>query len=131
MTGQRGREHVGTGLLGRGDQRVRAEAEHAGIPDIFAAREVFARPFNVRLLDEGCDLACGTLRDRRALADVSEAGVRMRGRNAERDEPAVARELCRLRDVGLERGEVLDQVIGCEQQERRIRAEVLAHMQRR
>lgn len=130
---------VGQGGAG-GDQHLRRvalqflqhggglEAEHAGVPQVLAAVQVGLGGGLVGFLDEACDPEA--IAQRGALFDIAEAGLGALRGDAEGHQVALGRESASL---GHRRGEgllVADQVVGGKDQQLRLVAEVLLHMQR-
>ena len=142
MASRGGRHHIGADFRGNFEQRVDAETEHAGIPDVIAGRHVALRSLEIWLLDECAHLIARSCRcrwwgerkataqcDRRAHADIAEPGFRMGRADAERDQPAIVREcLCTL-GIGDEGIDVADQVIGGQDQQHRVGADVFTRIQ--
>ena len=97
-------------------EAVDAEHEHAAVPEIAAAVEERLCAAGVRLLDEALDAHRAAVVDRRAAAQVAEAGIGPCRLDAEGDDLARRGEPCAIGDRGLEGLDVVDRVIGRHQQ---------------
>ncbi|MNE14382.1 hypothetical protein D3C80_1072610 [compost metagenome] len=109
-------------------QRACAQAEHPGIPKVLAAIEPGLSSVGIGFLDEPGDLETVTFQCR-ALFDVAESRFRAVRFEPERDEPALVGQVASAGD-GVGKGiQVLDQVIGWQNQQLSVLAMLLRHMQ--
>ncbi len=93
------------------------------VPAVAAACEHVLGLFERRFFDEAVDREAPILAgaaDRGAAGDIAEAGVGVRRRNAEGDEPVGLRQPCRFGDRGVEGGDVGDDMVARHHEQQRV-----------
>ena len=129
MAGARRGKHIGTGLLRRGDQRVGAETEHAGVPRVIARQQVAFRRGLIGLFNEGSNFSAFAPFNRSAHADIAKPGFRPTRLDAKGDQPAIGGNLLGPAHIGRKSLDVTDQMIRWQNQQSCIGAALIEHMQ--